>query len=467
VSRTELKSLKSYVTKRLLGYIVLASLAIGGVAFLFARSMVRTESRTHALNLARATAKSFRPLILAKQERSAYFQIKQNLGLSSVESLTILDASGNEIYPNDTSVGATELAIPACPAPIQGCAISNQGFIITRVPIFYDDTNQTLAAELVLKTKSPLDIVTMFELVGIIMALFAALSIGILSLLKNVYRDSNRQLALWAARIQNNIKSYDEMRPPFAEFENLSWAINGLRTQVEKLESTAETAARTRLLREVAHDLRTPISQLAKYIEIIALKASSQMSIDPVDIERVRGAMQRSSELIRQVSDMTPASEDGSASTDLREWLNDYQSRIKDLDLIKDKSLRLLAEVPSSAEASIPVSSINVFRVIDNLVRNAADFSPTGGQIQIQARNTNDSVVIEVTDEGPGIPEENRERIFQADFSTKPSRGTGLGLSTVSAICQRYGASISFSNRAPRGTTFRLEFPRSSLGGNA
>jgi signal transduction histidine kinase len=94
-----------------------------------------------------------------------------------------------------------------------------------------------------------------------------------------------------------------------------------------------------------------------------------------------------------------------------------------------------------------------------NLLRNGRDAMPKGGTVTIAARQERKSVVVTVADEGRGISPEVRRRLFEPYFSTKGSRGIGLGLWLAAGTMERLGGSIQAMNRPRRGTLFVLKFP--------
>ena len=105
-----------------------------------------------------------------------------------------------------------------------------------------------------------------------------------------------------------------------------------------------------------------------------------------------------------------------------------------------------------------------LIQVITNLLSNAAKFSPRGGTIQLNVQAESDSARITIRDEGPGIGEEFRKRIFQkfaqADSSdARVKGGTGLGLSIAKTIVERLGGAIGFDSVAGKGATFYITLP--------
>jgi len=105
----------------------------------------------------------------------------------------------------------------------------------------------------------------------------------------------------------------------------------------------------------------------------------------------------------------------------------------------------------------------NALRALVNLLENAAKYSPPGSPITIKAGRRGDRLLISVLDRGPGVPVEERERIFEPFYrpaGTPPDvRGTGLGLSIARGLAVAQGGAVEFEPRAGGGSVFTLVLP--------
>ena len=103
-----------------------------------------------------------------------------------------------------------------------------------------------------------------------------------------------------------------------------------------------------------------------------------------------------------------------------------------------------------------------------NILNNALAAVADGGRVDIRCRRLADGeVAVDIEDDGPGIPRESRELIFEPFYSTKGPSGTGLGLSITHGIVEKLGGSIRVESKVGRGTSFTVTLPikRTSVGG--
>ena len=131
-------------------------------------------------------------------------------------------------------------------------------------------------------------------------------------------------------------------------------------------------------------------------------------------------------------------------------------------EMATEKGVELATELDEEV-GSEELDRTTIYRAILNLVTNAIDActeSETGNRVIVRTRSTPDEIVISVEDNGIGMTEEVRSRLFTRFFSTKAGKGTGLGLPVVKKILEEHGGSVDFVSQPGRGTTFRLHLPK-------
>jgi signal transduction histidine kinase len=111
--------------------------------------------------------------------------------------------------------------------------------------------------------------------------------------------------------------------------------------------------------------------------------------------------------------------------------------------------------------ADIECDANKIEQALLALVLNALDAAPEGGHVSIEVAETRGGVQISVADDGPGIPEEIRDRLYEPFVTTKSEgQGTGLGLSVMYGIVRSHGGRVDFESSAEEGTRFRITLPR-------
>jgi PAS domain S-box-containing protein len=180
-------------------------------------------------------------------------------------------------------------------------------------------------------------------------------------------------------------------------------------------------------------------------------------------LENLEGLFSRSREGLRRIQQIVK---------DLRDFARLDESDLEECDLnagisstlniiqghAKRKQVSLISELGPLPKVTCYPAKVN--QVIMNLVGNAIDASHDGGQVRIQTHADHHDAIIEVRDNGSGIPQTIREKIFDPFFTTKPpGEGTGLGLSISYGIVHDHGGSIEVESEEGRGSTFRVKLP--------
>jgi signal transduction histidine kinase len=206
----------------------------------------------------------------------------------------------------------------------------------------------------------------------------------------------------------------------------------------------------------IAHEIGNPIAVIQGYMEMLSDADLSEE--DRRNYLRImEDAIQRVSTIIRDLLDFArPVPEDelgGDAvvAAQTVEKLLGHQKRLRHVTLT----------VEGDAEtAPVPIPSGRLEQVLINLLFNAADATPEGGHVSLRVTTNDGQVMVEVSDDGAGISEQDQERIFDPFFTTKdPGEGTGLGLAICHGLIESYGGAIQFESTAGQGTTFQITLP--------
>jgi len=203
---------------------------------------------------------------------------------------------------------------------------------------------------------------------------------------------------------------------------------------------------RSALLSSVSHDLRTPLATIIGSITSLQEYWPNLSTENRRDLlQTVHGESKRLDRYIQNLLDMTRLGH-GTPNLD-RKWvdLNDVvSSAIRRLDTVLSK-VRMQVSIDADATL-LHVHEAFIEQAIVNLLDNAASFSPVGGQVTLRAQRRDASIVIEIADQGPGIPESERDKVFDMFYSIGDrgggDQGSGLGLAICRGLIGAHGGDI-------------------------
>jgi len=229
------------------------------------------------------------------------------------------------------------------------------------------------------------------------------------------------------------------------------------RTQKQLIQSE-KLAALGQLSASLAHEINNPLGVIKNYLLILS-ESVDENGPNWRNLKMIREEVDRIARIVKSLLDFSRPEKNKMTLVNLSSTLKQTIS-LMDKEFLS-KSIKIREELPENLSPVIG-SEDQLKQVFLNLLVNSKHFMPQGGEIIISARNTEQSVEIEFSDTGCGIPEENIPRIFEPFFTTKQEgKGTGLGLWICYGIMQRHGGTIQ-AKRKKEGTTFLLTLPKGS-----
>jgi two-component system sensor histidine kinase SenX3 len=230
------------------------------------------------------------------------------------------------------------------------------------------------------------------------------------------------------------------------------------RTEARKIE-----AVRRDFVANVSHELKTPVGALALLAE--AIQSASE---DPEAVRRFADRMatesSRITKIVQELIDLSrlqaPDPDRAAAAVLVDDVVHAAAERTKAIAVVKD------IEIAIGGEHGLKVlgNEAQLVTALGNLVENAVNYSPEQTRVAIGVGRSADLVEISVTDQGIGIPERDRDRIFERFYRVDPARsretgGTGLGLSIVKHVVQNHGGEIRVWSVEGSGSTFTIRLP--------
>jgi signal transduction histidine kinase/CheY-like chemotaxis protein len=229
-------------------------------------------------------------------------------------------------------------------------------------------------------------------------------------------------------------------------------------------------AAKSSFFANLSHELRTPLTVILGNTEILAQRAD-----DSVDLQLLAATTRNARSLLRHVNDILDVARLEAGAMAVSYARVDLAGVVRVVvdgfgSLAADRSLTLTVDTPPSMRGDCDPDHLE--RILVNLVGNAAKFVPAGGTITVEAGADDDWVTVNVRDDGPGIPPEAAERVFERfgqvdDPYVRRHQGTGLGLSIARELALLHGGNLDLEAHDGPGAWFRLRLPRRAPAGTA
>jgi signal transduction histidine kinase len=223
---------------------------------------------------------------------------------------------------------------------------------------------------------------------------------------------------------------------------------------LDRLERSAQV--QRRLIEETSHELRTPLAVLMTGAEVLLRHPEPDLELYREGLERSRNAAERLRDAVGEllVDARGRARVIDRRPTDVTALVREVFDEVA--AFAASRSVRL--ELRGGAAAEAPVDGPSVHRAIANLVHNAVKHAPEGTEVVVEVARSAAGLEVTVTDEGPGIPAPERDRVFERFWRGDQAPGTGLGLPIARQIAQAHGGEVALVD-AERGCRFRLTLP--------
>ncbi|HZG35697.1 MAG TPA: HAMP domain-containing sensor histidine kinase [Gaiellaceae bacterium] len=221
----------------------------------------------------------------------------------------------------------------------------------------------------------------------------------------------------------------------------------------------AESEERERnFLMSVSHELRTPLTAIRGHVAALREGVVTDPELTEASLAIVAAEAERLGRLVGDVLDL--AKLDAHRFTVMAEEVDMGRLCDRAYATFSDEARRRSIEYRrnAAAEPVIVSDGDRVLQIISNLLSNAFRWTPDGGRIELELAAANGSVTVDVVDSGPGIPDEERERIFRP-FWSRDGRGTGLGLPIAKELAGALGGRIELDTEVGSGSRFRLVLP--------
>jgi two-component system, NtrC family, sensor histidine kinase GlrK len=244
-----------------------------------------------------------------------------------------------------------------------------------------------------------------------------------------------------------------------ADLERLAAQLEWLRGRLLDL-----AQEKNRFLRHMSHELKTPLANIREGTELLMDGAVGELQSSQREVTAI--LRENGMKLQRLIENLLSFSAWQAKSVGLE--ISEFKLRPLIKSVLENQQLTLVAQrvrLDVQVDDLTPLADRGKVRLIlDNLLSNAIKFTPRGGTISIHARGEREQLLLDVMDSGPGIPPDERNRIFEAFYQGKTPqgghvKGTGIGLSVVTEFVNAHGGSIEILEAKGGGAHFRVRLP--------
>jgi len=244
--------------------------------------------------------------------------------------------------------------------------------------------------------------------------------------------------------------------------EGGDWAVLLMLTDLTDVQRVDQV--RRDFVSNVSHELRTPLASIRALAE--TMEGGVDAEEQPEFLQRIRQQVERLTTLVNELLDLSRIESGAITLQPGRVELEELVAEAASLLRARAEPLGVTIVDDGCAEA-VEADRASLLRVVSNLLDNAIKFSPPGGTVRVSAADEGPLVALSVKDDGPGIKEQNLERVFERFYKDDPARaepGVGLGLAIVKHLVRAHGGTATVESRPGAGATFTVRLPRQFVG---
>lgn len=238
--------------------------------------------------------------------------------------------------------------------------------------------------------------------------------------------------------------------------ESFNRMTSELSRTTHRLVAAERVAAWQEIAKGLAHELKNPLTPIQMSLETLLAAHGGRSPLFEQMFDESAAAMLEEVERLRRTIDafsrFARLPKPQRSTFELAEWARTV------LALYAAPPERISLALSLAPGLGVSADRDQLTQILVNLVKNAEEAMPQGGRIDVRARREGDRAVLEVADQGPGIPEEKRAHLFEPYFTTKP-QGTGLGLAICARIAQEHGGELRVGDEPSGGARFTLTLP--------
>ena len=270
--------------------------------------------------------------------------------------------------------------------------------------------------------------------------------------------EAARRVAAGDLSAKVDVESSDELGELAASFNHMT---EDLLQQKDRTLQAERVAAWRELARRLAHELKNPLFPLQVTVEnLMRARQKSPEMFEEVFREGTATLLAEINNLktiIGRFSEFSKMPQPQRRPTQVNEVVRSVL-RVFDAQLQQEKNRISVRTELDEALPEISADPDLLHRALQNLVLNAIDAMPQGGELAVRTQSLGNRIELSVSDTGSGLTQEECGRLFTPYYTTK-QHGTGLGLAIVQSVVSDHGGKISVESTKEKGTTFRIELP--------